>query len=90
MQLMLMAGFVLAFGAASEDPQNTPPKSDTETMCVPNRAPQNGTRRGATRKPTVQCNLVNDDRNRDRRLRGIDRDPVPARASYETRPDFAQ
>jgi hypothetical protein len=78
MHLLITAGFMLALMAAPSeaDAQNTPPKDDTETLCVPNRAPQRGTRRDGSRRPTVQCNLVKLERERQRQLRDLD--PKPA------------
>jgi hypothetical protein len=71
MHLLITAGFMLALMAAPSDAdaQNTPPKDDNETLCVPNRAPQRGTRRDGSRRPTVQCNLVKLERERERERR---------------------
>lgn len=81
MQILTMAGFALALLVPAEaEGQNTPPKDDTETLCVPNRSPQRGTRRDG-RKPTIQCNLVREDR-RERRPRPLrDDEGMPATAT---------
>jgi hypothetical protein len=78
MHLLITAGFMLALMAAPSDadPQNTPPKDDNETLCVPNRSPQRGTRRDGSRRPTVQCNLVKLERERQRQLGDLDPKPM--------------
>ncbi len=88
MNLLLTAGFMLAMMAAPSDAegQNTPPKDDSETLCVPNRSPQRGTRRDGSRKPTIQCNLVraDPDRDRERTLRRDDGAAIgPSYASFD-------
>jgi hypothetical protein len=84
MQILTMAGFVLALALPAEaERQNVPPKDDTEVMCVPNRSPQR-TRRDGSPRPTIQCNLVRADRpKRDRPLLEVEGMPANAMVSYE-------
>jgi hypothetical protein len=73
LSFVVLAGLLATpFAAAAQEVRNPAPqaKEDTDTdYCFPNRAPQRGATKG--RRPTPQCNLVNDDR-RDRSLQMLE------------------